>query len=70
MHRAEKIQNYFEIMKTNIQYMVFKDPFNFFKKLSVHFRQRIADTHPSSTKFTVLCDKLCCAFSSHNGHSG
>lgn len=37
--------------------MVFKDPFNFFKKLSVHFRQKIADTHPSSTKFAVLCDK-------------
>lgn len=53
----KKIQNYFEVMKTNIQYMVFKDPFNFFKKLSVHFRQKIADIHPSSTKFAVLCDK-------------
>lgn len=52
----KKIQNYFEVMKTNIQYMVFKDPFNFFKKLSVHFRQKIAATHPSSTKFAVLCD--------------
>lgn len=53
----KKIQNYFEVMKTNIQYMVFKDPFNFFKNLSAHFRQKIAATHPSSTKFTVLCDK-------------
>lgn len=53
----KKIQNYFEVMKTNIQYMVFKDPFNFFKNLSAHFRQKIAATHPSSTKFTVFCDK-------------
>jgi hypothetical protein len=55
----KKIQIYFECMKKSLQDMIFKDPVDYFVKLSIKIRQKIYTTLPSSdqTILQEVCDK-------------
>ncbi|XP_061170923.1 uncharacterized protein LOC133180405 [Saccostrea echinata] len=55
----KKIQVYFELMKINIQNMVFHDPITYFTNLSNKIRQKIYTTTPCSEERILqeVCDK-------------